>query len=224
MKLGRNRLIFGLIGGAAFVAWALAAHITSQQSEAAPWAVALAALPLLLIAFGAVRGLTRSLLPPLAALAACGTLLYLAWPFLQQNVHSMYLAQHVGMNGALGLLFGRSLFGGREPLVTHFASLIRTDMAPAVRRYTRQATVAWTIFFATMTATSLLLYFLAPIEAWSLLANVLTLPLVGLMFLGEALVRHAVLPPEECLGIRETIRAYRLAMAKRHAAGSPHSS
>ncbi len=220
MSEGRSRPIFGLIGGAAFVAWALAAHITSQQADPGHWAVALATLPLLMAAFGALRGLTHRRLPLIAAIAACCALLFVAWPLLRQNVHTLYLIQHVGINAALGVLFGHTLFGGRKPLVTHFAAQVHERMTPALLRYTRGVTLAWTLFFVAMIVASLLLHFLGPIEIWSLLANVLTLPLVGAMFLAEVLARHLILPPADRLGIRDTIRAYRLAMARRRATGS----
>ena len=49
----------------------------------------------------------------------------------------------------------------------------------------------------------------APIAVWSVFANLLTWPLVGLMFLAEYLVRCRVLPPEDRGGIFAAIGAYR---------------
>lgn len=219
MKAAGGKLLAALLAGAILIAWAVIAHVTSQQTEAGHWAVLIAVAPLLFIAFGFLRGTGRGRLARLIAIGLAVGGLYLAWPILQQNVHSMYFVQHVGINSMLGLLFGRTLFGGREPLVTHFASLVHEHMSPELLRYSRQVTIVWTLYFTGMTCASVGLYFFAPLEAWSLLANVLTLPLVGLIFLIEALVRRHVLPPEDHLGIGDTIRAYRLAMA-RHTSGN----
>jgi uncharacterized membrane protein len=39
-----------------------------------------------------------------------------SWPTLRQNVALLYFIQHVGTNLALGILFGRTLLSGRQPL------------------------------------------------------------------------------------------------------------
>lgn len=124
----------------------------------------------------------------------------------------LYLLQHVGMNILLGLLFGRSLLVGRKPLVTVFASLLHEVMTPALLTYTRRVTRAWTLFFVAMATLSLLLFFLAPIEVWSFFANILTWPLVGLMFVVENEVRKRALPPEDQVGIVAAVRAFRASM------------
>ena len=124
-------------------------------------------------------------------------------------VDRLVLAQHVGVNAALGILFGRSLFAGRRPLVTVFASLLHEQMTPALLGYTRRVTVAWALFFLAMVILSLLLFFFAPIETWSIFANILTLPLVALMFVVEYLVRQRVLPARRQVGILAAARAYR---------------
>ena len=56
---------------------------------------------------------------------------------------------------------------------------------------------------------STLLFVWAPLRIWSLHANVLTGPLIGLMFLGEHLVRLRMLPPQERPGLAAVVRAYR---------------
>lgn len=124
-------------------------------------------------------------------------------------VHWLYLLQHVGINLVLGLMFGRSLTGGREPLVTTVASLVHEVMTPVLLRYTRQVTVAWTIFFFAMAVVSILLFLLAPIGVWSVFANILTLPLVALMFIAENEVRKRILPAEDQIGILGALRAFR---------------
>jgi uncharacterized membrane protein len=124
-------------------------------------------------------------------------------------VHWLYLAQHVGINLVLGLMFGRSLTGRYEPLVTAVARLVHEQMTPALVRYTRQVTVAWTTFFFVMAIVSILLFLLAPIGTWSVFANLLTLPLVAVMFIVENEVRKRILPAEDQIGILGTLRAFR---------------
>jgi uncharacterized membrane protein len=82
-------------------------------------------------------------------------------------------------------------------------------MTPALLRYTRQVTLAWTLFFLSSAALSILLFFFASTEAWSVFANILALPLVAVMFVAENEVRKRVLPPQDRVGILATVRAFR---------------
>lgn len=205
-----------LLAGGGVVAYAALAHYTSLVPDAAHWAVLLAVVPPAVIAFGMLRSTVAGILPWLFALATMA-LAAVAWPVLQQHVGGVYFVQHVGVNSAFCLFFGHTLLGGREPLCTHFASFAHEHLSPRLVRYTRQATVAWTAFFALVVISSVLLFCFAPMAAWSLFANVLTLPLVGLMFVAEGLARRLLLPPDERLGILATIAAYRKAMAVRSA-------
>jgi uncharacterized membrane protein len=218
MKPSGRQLLIGALAGAALVAYAAVAHYTSVLPQAGHWAVLLAVAPIALIALGMVRrafgGAAGDVLAGLLGAGAIALLAW-AWPRLQQNVMTMYFIQHVGINGSLALLFGRSLVGGRQPLCGLFASVVHPTMTPAIVRYTRQVTVAWTGFFLLTATTSVLLFFLAPAEVWSVFANVLSLPLVALMFVVENEVRKRVLPASDQIGIAATLAAYRKAMALR---------
>jgi uncharacterized membrane protein len=105
-----------------------------------------------------------------------------------------YYLQHVAMFGALAAWFGASLRPGHEARVTRFARHAEGALSPAALAYTRGVTLAWSVFSAAMVAASTLLYFLAPLALWSAFANLLTLPLVGAMFVAEYLVRVRVCP------------------------------
>jgi len=163
MRVGRRKLLTGLLAGALFVAYAAVAHWLLDAKHADAW---------------------------------------VGW---------LYLAQHVGINIVLGLLFGRSLGGHRQPLVTAIARLVHEVMTPALLSYTRRVTVAWTVFFFLMAGVSILLFVFAPIRVWSVFANILTLPLVAVMFITENEVRKRVLPAEDQIGILGTWRAFRAA-------------
>ena len=105
------------------------------------------------------------------------------------------------------------MLGQRLALVSQFAKIAHHgEISPAKARYTRQVTVAWTAFFFLTVAVSSGLFWLAPPAAWSLFANLLTVPLIGLMFMVEHICRHYLLLPEDRSGIGETIRGFRAAM------------
>lgn len=225
MPSGRQLLIGALVG-AVLVAYAAVAHYTSILPQAGHWAVLLAVAPIALIALSMVRrafgGAAGDVLAGLLGIGAI-VMLACAWPRLQQNVMTMYFIQHLGINGSLAMLFGRTLVGGRQPLCGLFASVVHPTMTPAIVRYTRQVTVAWTGFFLFTAITSALLFFLAPTEVWSVFANILNLPLVALMFVAENEVRKRVLPASDQIGIAATLAAYRKAMALRTRGGSPEA-
>lgn len=117
--------------------------------------------------------------------------------------------QNIGINTVLAFVFGRTLTGRRQPLVTRIAAMVHEEMSPELNRYTRQVTLAWTLFFIACALTSIGLFYLAPIEAWSVFANILSLPLMGLMFLVENEVRKRVLPKRDQVGLLGTVRAVR---------------
>jgi uncharacterized membrane protein len=117
--------------------------------------------------------------------------------------------QHVGVNAVLAVIFGRTLTGGRQPLITVVAAIAHEEMSPELLRYTRQVTAAWTFFFIGCALVSTGLFFFAPLEAWSVFANILSLPLIGAMFLLENEVRKRTLPKRDQVGLVGTVRAIR---------------
>ncbi len=209
----RSSLLLALIVG-----WAVLAHQGSAGDAHPDFSAALATGPLVAIA---VMLLWRAGHPLWIIGGGCAVFLLLAgtWPLLRQNVALLYYVQHLGTNLALATLFGRTLFGGHEALVSQFARFAHGgEISPLKARYTRQVTVAWTAFFLATASLSTLLFWLAPAAAWSVFANLLTMPLLALMFAGEHLARQRVLPPEERSSIADTIRGYRAAMQARNQA------
>jgi uncharacterized membrane protein len=143
----------------------------------------------------------------LALWLAAALALAAQWPRLESSFAWIYLLQHAGTFALLGLIFGRSLAAGQVPMVSRFARRVHGDLAPALARYTRGATLAWTAFFGLMTVTSLLLFFSGAMVAWSLLANVLTPFLVAGVFLAEYVARRLALPAELRTGLVDSVRA-----------------
>lgn len=132
----------------------------------------------------------------------------------------MLLLQHVGFNAALGLGFGRTLAAGAKPLVSRFAEIVHGPLSLVLARYTRGVTWAWTLYFALTALASVLLFGLAPAVVWSAFVNLLSLPMLGAMFVLEYLVRLRLVPTSERSGFFQAVGAYRQ-FVRRKAAG-PH--
>jgi uncharacterized membrane protein len=145
----------------------------------------------------------------------------LLWAFiLLVGAMAIYIMEHQqewGVAAAYGMphaiiylsllwFFGRTLAQGAEPLVAHLARRVHGALPPAMVAYTRRVTCAWCIFFAMQLATSALLFKFASLNVWSLFVNVLNVPLLLLMFIGEygyRTVRHREFPHASLLdGIR----------------------
>lgn len=133
------------------------------------------------------------------------------WPTLRHNVALLYFVQHAGINLALATLFGRTLLGPGEALITQLARAVHGgEMSEGKRRHTRQVTIAWTMFFLANALISALLWCFAPLAVWSAFANLLAMPLVVMMFAAEHIWRSRVLPPEERPTIAQVVGAYRM--------------
>jgi len=158
----------------------------------------------LLIALGLAYAALAHWLTTAHGAAALGRLApYVPW---------FYYLQHVAMFAALAAWFGASLRPGREAWVTRFAQRVEGPLAANGLAYTRAVTLAWSVFCAAIAAASTLLYFLAPLELWSMFANLLTLPLVGAMFVAEFMVRTRICPELSrgglLRGVARSVRAY----------------
>jgi uncharacterized membrane protein len=140
--------------------------------------------------------LWHTLRPFLAVLitALVALLLYDAWPILEKNFSVVYLLQECGMYGLLAVGFGRSLRAGDVALCTRLADQLHGPLNAAEIRYTRQVTMAWTVFFTVLIAMVVALYVVAPLAVWSVFVNFVTLPLMVAMFGAEYVVRGRVLP------------------------------
>lgn len=189
-------------------AWAAAAHYTTALVDASSWGALLGLAPFAVLAAVFAWRSTRRV-PLLGLLAVAAAALALVWPILADNVGWMYFIQHAGTNALLCVAFGRTLGAGRIPMCSRIAAVIHTELSPALARYTRRVTVAWTAFFGVTTVASVALFAFAPIAAWSVFANVLTIPLVALMFAAEYAVRCRALPPADRGAILDAVRAYR---------------
>ncbi|WP_321815244.1 MULTISPECIES: hypothetical protein [unclassified Paraburkholderia] len=200
------------LGIAAVIAYQVLAHHAVATPGEQGLGLAMALIPPLLLALGAAaKSPRRAWLLPLWV-AGAGALWVARTPLAQQFEWGLYI-EHASFNLGMALLFGRTLVAGRTPLCTQFASMLHTRdgsaLAPAIARYTRQITLAWTLFFVATAAVSTLMFAFAPIVDWATFANYLALPLVGVMFVAEHACRRFALPGERRAGMMESVRAYR---------------
>ncbi len=203
------------------LAWIVAAHVGSTGWGNASFNAVVGVLPIVVALLMALWRLPHWAARTCGVLALAALLAWL-WPQLRHNVALLYYVQHLGIHVALGVLFGKSLIGPGDPLITRMARRIfPTPLSERKLRYTRGATLAWTIFFFANALVSTALFIWAPAAVWSVHANLLTGPLIGLMFLGEHLVRMRLLPPEERPGLAAIVQAYKRESAARSAGHSP---
>jgi uncharacterized membrane protein len=175
-----------------FIAYAVLSHYSNSHPQAQDLGVVLCLAPL--ITFGLVLIWRWSgVLFALLAAAATALLLRQIWPLLTLNFTRLNVIQQCGFYALMALSFGRSLIKGRVPLCTQLADKVHGPLSAAELRYTRQVTLAWTMFFLANMAVTVLLFELAPLWAWSLFVNFLSLPLIVLMFAIEYAVRRRVL-------------------------------
>ncbi|MEO8020724.1 hypothetical protein [Polaromonas sp.] len=202
-------LRWAAIAGAC-LAYAVLSHLAAADPHPDLWDAAVAMAPLILLATVLAWRSPRRLWMLTLCLAGAAVL-YTASGWLVQHYNWVFLLQHAGIQALLGLAFARTLRPSQTPMVSRFAAVIHGPLSPALARYTRQVTWAWTLYFAVMTGLSLLLFWLAPVAVWSAFANLLNLPLLILMFTAEYVVRLCLLAPSDRAGPLEAIRAYRQA-------------
>jgi uncharacterized membrane protein len=195
-----------LLAGILVIFYAVLAHYVSTAPNIGAWAIPVAGAPILLAAAGMMRTNRLGLVLAFVIVTAL-ILLGWFWPMLDNPATWLYFLQNVGFSSVFAVLFGRTLLAGRQPLVTMLAAATHEEMSPLLLRYTRQVTLAWTLFFVTCLILSVTLFFAAPIEVWSWFANILMMPLTGLMFAAEYGARKYVLPKRDQTGFFATVRA-----------------
>jgi uncharacterized membrane protein len=188
-------------------ALALLAHAALVDRLPAEVGAAVSLVPVALV----VAWLARRARHPAAtvlAFVALGAVAVLGWNKIERHFPDLFFVEHAGGNLLLAIVFGRTLVGKGDALVTRFARLMHEQLPPEVERYTRRVTLAWTILFTTLFALSCGLYFAGLPAAWSVLANIVNpIAIVG-MFGIEYAVRLRALPNWEQVGILGGVRAF----------------
>jgi uncharacterized membrane protein len=145
----------------------------------------------------------------LTVLLAIGIAGWLLWKASGASPSALYPVPYVSVYLLLLWYFGRTLRAGRQPLVTRIATHVHGELPAELMAYTRQVTVAWCVFFVAMAATSILLFVFQPLAVWSVFNNLLNLPLVFAMYLGEYAWRLHRYPNFSHASIATVVRAVR---------------
>lgn len=189
------------------IGYALLSHRAAASTMPDLQGALVALAPLLALGFVlAWRSQQRALMLALS-LAACAVI-YGLKNWLIAHYNWVFLLQHAGTYALLCAAFGKTLQRGGTPMISRFASIVHGSLTPALARYTRAATWSWTFYFGATAGLSLLLFWLAPAAVWSTFSNLLGMPLLGLMFVGEYAARCYALPASERAGPLAAIRAY----------------
>jgi uncharacterized membrane protein len=116
-----------------------------------------------------------------ALLAAVGSL-----NLLTDTVYSLYLPPLL-INSGLMIVFGLTLRRGSMPLIERLMHMeyFGSELPAALVRYARNLTLVWVGYFAGIVLIALLLAVSAPLELWSLFANVLSYLFAILLFLAQ---------------------------------------
>ncbi|HEX4330041.1 MAG TPA: hypothetical protein VH105_24845 [Burkholderiales bacterium] len=162
-------------------------------------------LPLLLFAWWAATHPRQRVLALLAMVVAAGALY---WVDVRGFGQAAYGIPHAVVYLSLGWLFGHTLAPGHEPLITGLARRVHGTMPPEMVVHTRYVTWAWTLFCVAQVSLSAALYSFAGLDAWSLFITVLNIPLLGLMFVVEYVVRVLRFPDHPQASIAQAIRAF----------------
>jgi uncharacterized membrane protein len=177
----------------------------------------LMAVPML--AAGFVLGRSRRGRNLLAMLGVIGVIGFLLWRALGASPALFYPVPYLTVYAFLLWLFGHTLTPGRQPLITRLATHVHGELPVQMARYTRRVTWAWCVFFSAMALTSILLFLFEPLPIWSAFNNLLNLPLVVVMYLGEYAWRLWRYPDFSHASIATVFRALRNFDFNRPAAG-----
>ncbi len=198
----------------AIAAWTIGAHLVFANGAPSRAATLYAWAPIAVTVVLLVRH-TRWRILWIAVTVLASLTLVLVVPTNRTDASFVYQLQYLAMQGALAFIFGRTLAGGREPLVTRFARIVRGELPPPIEHYTRSVTLAWTAFFILMALVAIVLYTAASREAWSVFVNLLTLPCVLAMFAAEYAVRRLRFPEMEHSSILDGAKAFQRAFGSR---------
>jgi len=196
-----------VVMGVAGVAYMIASQWLMTRTPPSPWSAVALLTPMLgAVAIGTWRSGRRAW--SLLAAAVFAALALQAARGGGLSPERLYLTEHVAIHIFLAISFGLTLRRGARPLISRLADRVHGGLTPAMERYTRKVTAAWTIYFGAMAALSIGLYASASFAAWALFANLLTPAALMLMFFGEYLLRNRLHPEFEKATLQDMIRAY----------------
>jgi uncharacterized membrane protein len=175
------------------VCYAVLSHYSTTATDAKGLGAGLTIAPILLIGAVMVWRWSHPLLAS-SIFVLVGGLVFHYWPVLTKYYEWADVAQQCGAYALVAFGFGRSLLGGRVPLCTRITANLHGSLTPAEISYTRKATVAWTLLYALLAVTILILFFAAPLRNWSLFVNFGSFGIMGFAFIADHALRRRVLP------------------------------
>lgn len=191
----------------ACIAYQLLVHFALSLNDTGMVRAAALSLPFIALAYWVLMHARNKLLWASVLLAVAGAN-YLLVRYGQPGLVAAYGLPHAGSYLLLLWYFGRTLRRGQEPLITRLARRVHGTLPPYMETYTRRLTAAWCLFFSAQLVCSPALFVLASVDTWSLFINLLNLPLVALMFIGEYLYRVLRFPSYQHASIATTIKAF----------------
>ena len=210
---GHARVTSGALAGSAYV-WG--SYWLMMAAPASPWnAVALLGPMLVLITALAWRSVQRTT----AGLAAAVLVGLIINAKTGQAIppHALYVGQHAVIHLLLAALFGLTLRPGTQALISRVALRVHGHLTPAMARYSRNVTWAWTLYFVLMALLSMFIFAWATFEVWAVFANGLTPLAAVLMFGAEYLLRYRLHPEFERATMLQAIQAF----GQQHAGAAP---
>jgi uncharacterized membrane protein len=172
----------------ACIAYQVLVHAVIVDGTSSAARLALALIPLLALGYWVAKRARKKFLWTLAICTGAVATYAIEW---REGVGlpAMNAFTHAAINLLMLWIFGRTLLRGREPLITGFARRIHGGLTSDIEAYTRRVTVMWCIFFAGQIVVSAALFLFASLDTWSVFVNMLSLPLVALMFACEYVYR-----------------------------------
>ncbi len=126
--------------GALLIGYALLAHHTNQSVHNGNLGALVAITPIIFVLFMSTKQ-SVWLVATLALVLSIA--LWLGWSTLTQHFWLVYWLQDTGIQFVLFIMFGHTLFAGRQPLCTRFAQMLHSEpLSPKHLVYTRQNTIA----------------------------------------------------------------------------------
>ncbi len=185
----RGKMAVAVAVAGAFFGYQFLLHKVSTSGVLTPASAALVLVPFVVVLtwFIAIELGLRLALAITAALLLLGASAVAV--FGPPHPAIVFGMPHLVTNAFLMWVFARTLKKGREPLVTMMARSVHGTLTPDLVIYTRHVTIAWSLFFAMQIAASILLFILASREIWSAFINILSSPLIVLMFVCEYIYR-----------------------------------
>lgn len=205
IKMSHNLRLVGFL--LLIISYSLLANYTLQSRQHASMGVLIAMLPIAFACFALAYRSKRKILM-LGALLLSTPLWWIVFTYFKQHYDWIYWLVHESLQLVLFVTFARTLRAGQQPLCTQFAEMVHNFLSPEQISYTRKVTIAWAVFFASVSILSSWLFFFYPINIWSVFSNFVYLPLVGLMFIVEYSVRQWALPEKDKASIMDAIHAF----------------